>query len=165
MRSTHNSAMNAARPQVCAGLTKRFHAVAFKKGGKKLAVLKGGGCLGKSALALAPPVNKSRRGDDTELEWPAEMPEARAQLSWMPGVGAGALAGFAFAPVLRSGCFSGSLRRTAFVHGVCDVTVVPHMWVHSERAFPRGCNSGPPKMAALMWCLWLYCLHACMCAD
>ena len=72
--------LSAAGLQVCEGLTKRFHAVAFKKGGKKLAVLKAGGCLGKSAIAIAPPMNKSRRGDDAELVWPAEMPEARAQL-------------------------------------------------------------------------------------
>lgn len=65
---------------MCEGLTKRFHAVAFKKEGKKLAVLKAGGCLGKSAIAIAPPMNKSRRGDDDALQWPAEMPEARALL-------------------------------------------------------------------------------------
>lgn len=72
---------------MCEGLTKRFHAVAFRKDGKKLAVLKAGGCLGKSAIAIAPPMNKSRRGDDDALEWPAEMPEARAQL-WVARTGA-----------------------------------------------------------------------------
>ena len=78
---------------MCEGLTKRFHAVAFKKEGKKLAVLKAGGCLGKSAIAIAPPMNKSRRGDDDALEWPTEMPEARALLSHArPGAGAPFLA-------------------------------------------------------------------------
>ena len=78
---------------MCEGLTKRFHAVAFKKEGKKLAVLKAGGCLGKSAIAIAPPMNKSRRGDDDALEWPAEMPEACALLSHArPGAGAPFLA-------------------------------------------------------------------------
>ena len=75
---SHDGMLSAAWLQVCEGLTKRFHAVAFKKDGKKLAVLKAGGCLGKSAIAIAPPMNKSRRGDDDALEWPAEMPEACA---------------------------------------------------------------------------------------
>ena len=85
----HNSKSSAARLQVCEGLTKRFHAVAFKKDGKKLAVLKAGGCLGKSAIAIAPPTNKSRRGEDDALQWRAEMPEARVRLS-VARTGAGA---------------------------------------------------------------------------
>ena len=107
MHNTRGSTLSAARLQVCEGLTKRFHAVGFKKNGKKLAVLKAGGCLGKSAIALAPPVNKSRGGDDAELEWPPQMPEARAQI-YAPMIGTGALAAsHSLGCVLRQRCLPG----------------------------------------------------------
>lgn len=65
----------SALAQVCAGSVKRFHAVGFEKGGRRLAVIKAGGCLGKSAFALAPPSNESRGAD--LAAWPAEMPQVR----------------------------------------------------------------------------------------
>lgn len=68
---------------MCAGSIKRFRAVGFEKCGRRLRVIKAGGCLGKSAVALAPPSNSSRRGAGGELAWPAEMPQARAP----PGLG------------------------------------------------------------------------------
>ena len=60
---------------MCAGSVKRFHAIGFEKGGRRLAVIKAGGCLGKSAFALAPPSNESRGAD--LAAWPAEMPQVR----------------------------------------------------------------------------------------
>ena len=64
--------------QVCEGAVKRFRAVGIKKGGAKLAVIKAGGCVGKSAVALAPPKNESRDDGLVPLGWPAGMPQVRA---------------------------------------------------------------------------------------
>jgi hypothetical protein len=63
---------------VCEGAVKRFRAVGIKKGGRKLAVIKAGGCVGKSAVALAPPRNESRDDGLAALGWPADLPKVRA---------------------------------------------------------------------------------------
>ncbi len=62
---------------MCEGAVKRFRAVGIKKGGLKLAVIKAGGCVGKSAVALAPPKNESRDDGLALLGWPAGMPQVR----------------------------------------------------------------------------------------